>query len=160
MSHFDEFLNTWRLWSNSVTRQDNFDCTKISGKCQNSSTTFSLRSIRKTNLKQISKGDKVSQLEEDKNKYEVYEKIIPPNWKVFTSKRTWTRFILRVQTSGILATKSPFFLSCWPLISGLVEVQDLYLMWTKKSFVASTEKEPFFHTWRWNEAMSLPIYFG
>ena len=27
----------------------------------------------KTNLKQISKGDKVSQLEEGKNKYEVYE---------------------------------------------------------------------------------------
>ena len=35
---------------------------------------FSLRKhLCKTYLKQISKGDKVSQLEEGKNKYEVYE---------------------------------------------------------------------------------------
>ena len=37
-------------------------------------SNFSLRKhLCKTNLKQISKGDKVSQLEEGKNKYEVYE---------------------------------------------------------------------------------------
>ena len=34
---------------------------------------FSEKHLCKTNLKQISKGDKVSQLEEGKNKYEVYE---------------------------------------------------------------------------------------
>ena len=36
MVHFDEFLKTSSLWSNSVTRQVNFNRTKIGGKCQNS----------------------------------------------------------------------------------------------------------------------------
>ena len=34
--HFDEFLKTWSLRSNSVTRQVSFHWTKISEKCQNS----------------------------------------------------------------------------------------------------------------------------
>ena len=33
---FAEFLKTWSLRSNSVTRQISFDKTKIGGKCQNS----------------------------------------------------------------------------------------------------------------------------
>ena len=33
--HFGEFLNTWSLRTNSVTRQVNFDRSKIGGKCQN-----------------------------------------------------------------------------------------------------------------------------
>ena len=40
MNHFDEFLITWSLRSNSVTRQLSFNRTKIGGKCQNSNTTF------------------------------------------------------------------------------------------------------------------------
>ena len=32
---FNSFLNTWSLWSNSVTRQVNFHRTNIGGKCQN-----------------------------------------------------------------------------------------------------------------------------
>mgnify|MGYP006903934288 FL=1 len=36
MVHFGEFLKTWSLRSNSVTRQVNFDRTKIGGKYQNS----------------------------------------------------------------------------------------------------------------------------
>ena len=40
MVHFGEFLKTWSLRSNSVTRKVNFNRTKIGGKCQNSSTTF------------------------------------------------------------------------------------------------------------------------
>ena len=36
MVQFDEFLKTWSLRSNSVTRQVSFDRTKIGGKCQNS----------------------------------------------------------------------------------------------------------------------------
>ena len=35
MLHFDEFLKTWSLQSNSVTRQVSFNRTKIGGKCQN-----------------------------------------------------------------------------------------------------------------------------
>ena len=35
MVHFDEFLKTWSLRSNSVTRQVNFHRTKIDNKCQN-----------------------------------------------------------------------------------------------------------------------------
>ena len=35
MVHFGEFLKTWSLRSNSVTRQVNFIRTKIGGKCQN-----------------------------------------------------------------------------------------------------------------------------
>ena len=31
MVHFGEFLETWSLWSNSVTRQDTFNRTKIGG---------------------------------------------------------------------------------------------------------------------------------
>ena len=33
MVHFGEFLNTWSLWSNSVTRQVSFKRTKIGEKC-------------------------------------------------------------------------------------------------------------------------------
>ena len=40
MVHFGEFLKTWSLRSNSVTRQVNFNTTKISGKCKNSNATF------------------------------------------------------------------------------------------------------------------------
>ena len=40
MLHFDEFLKSWSLRSNSVTRQVNFNRTKINGKCQNSNATF------------------------------------------------------------------------------------------------------------------------
>ena len=36
MVNLDEFLKTWSLRSNSVTRQVNFNRTKISKKCQNS----------------------------------------------------------------------------------------------------------------------------
>ena len=36
MVHFGEFLKTWSLRSNSVTRHVNFNRTKIGGKCQNS----------------------------------------------------------------------------------------------------------------------------
>ena len=35
MVHFGEFLKTWSLRSNSVTRQVSFNRTKIDGKCQN-----------------------------------------------------------------------------------------------------------------------------
>ena len=35
MVHFGEFLKTWSLRSNSVTRQVSFNRTKIGGKCQN-----------------------------------------------------------------------------------------------------------------------------
>ena len=35
MVHFVEFLKTWSLRSNSVTRQVSFNRTKIGGKCQN-----------------------------------------------------------------------------------------------------------------------------
>ena len=35
MVHFGEFLKTWSLQSNSVTRQVSFIRTKIGGKCQN-----------------------------------------------------------------------------------------------------------------------------
>mgnify|MGYP006903851619 CR=1 FL=1 len=35
MVHFGEFLKTWSLWSNSVTRHVSFNRTKIGGKCQN-----------------------------------------------------------------------------------------------------------------------------
>ena len=35
MGHFGEFLKTWSLRSNSVTRQISFKRTKIGGKCQN-----------------------------------------------------------------------------------------------------------------------------
>ena len=38
--NFDEFLKTWNLWSNSVTRQVRFNRTKIGKKCQNSNATF------------------------------------------------------------------------------------------------------------------------
>ena len=37
---FGEFLKTWSLRSNSVTRQVNFKRTKIGEKCQNSNATF------------------------------------------------------------------------------------------------------------------------
>ena len=40
MVHFGEFLKTWSLRSNSVTRQVRFNRTKIGGKCQNSNATF------------------------------------------------------------------------------------------------------------------------
>ena len=36
MVHFGQFLKTWSLQSNSVTRQFNFNRTKIGGKCPNS----------------------------------------------------------------------------------------------------------------------------
>ena len=36
MVNFGDFLKTWSLWSNSVTRQITFNWTKIDGKCQNS----------------------------------------------------------------------------------------------------------------------------
>ena len=36
MVNFDEFMKTWSLRSNSVTRQVSFNRTKIGGKCQNS----------------------------------------------------------------------------------------------------------------------------
>ena len=35
MVHFGEFLKTWSLRSNSVSRQVSFNRTKIGGKCQN-----------------------------------------------------------------------------------------------------------------------------
>ena len=35
MVHFGEFLKTWSLRSNSVTRQVSFNKTKVGGKCQN-----------------------------------------------------------------------------------------------------------------------------
>ena len=35
MVHFGEFLKTWSLRSNSVTREVSFNRTKIGGKCQN-----------------------------------------------------------------------------------------------------------------------------
>ena len=38
MFHFGEFLKAWSLRSNSVTKQVNFNRTKISGKCQNVKT--------------------------------------------------------------------------------------------------------------------------
>ena len=38
MVNFGDFLKTWSFQSNSVTRQINFNRTKISGKCQNSKT--------------------------------------------------------------------------------------------------------------------------
>ena len=40
MVHFGEFLKTWSLRSNRVTRQVSFNRTKIGGKCQNSNATF------------------------------------------------------------------------------------------------------------------------
>ena len=40
MVHFGEFLKTWSLRSNSVTRHVSFNRTKIGGKCQNSNATF------------------------------------------------------------------------------------------------------------------------
>ena len=40
MVHFGEFLKTWSLRSNSVTRQVTFKKTKIGGNCQNSNATF------------------------------------------------------------------------------------------------------------------------
>ena len=40
MDHFGEFSKTWILLSNSVTRQDNFNRTKIVWKCQNWNETF------------------------------------------------------------------------------------------------------------------------
>ena len=40
MVHFGEFLKTWSLRSNRVTRQVSFNTTKIGGKCQNSNATF------------------------------------------------------------------------------------------------------------------------
>ena len=40
MVQFGEFLKTWSLRSNSVTRQVSFNRTKIGGKCQNSKATF------------------------------------------------------------------------------------------------------------------------
>ena len=40
MAHFGEFLKTWSLLSNSVTRQVSFSTTKIGRKCQNSNATF------------------------------------------------------------------------------------------------------------------------
>ena len=40
MVHFGEFLNTWSLWSNSVTRQVSFKRTKIGEKCRNSNAKF------------------------------------------------------------------------------------------------------------------------
>ena len=36
MVHFGEFLKTWSLRSNSVTRQVSFNMKKVGGKCQNS----------------------------------------------------------------------------------------------------------------------------
>ena len=38
--NFGEFLKTWKLKSNCVTRQVTFDRTKIGGKCQNPNATF------------------------------------------------------------------------------------------------------------------------
>ena len=87
---------------------------------------------------------------------------------VFTSKRsTWKRFIFRVQTSGILATKSPFFslLPCWPLISGLVGVQLGSLRFisdVNKEILCSINRERtlFSHLKVTpHDAMSLAIYF-
>ena len=40
MVNFGEFLKTWSLRSNSVTRQVSFNRTKIGGKCQNSNAAF------------------------------------------------------------------------------------------------------------------------
>ena len=40
MVNLENFLKTWSLRSNSVTRQVNFNRTKIGGKCQNSNETF------------------------------------------------------------------------------------------------------------------------
>ena len=40
MVHFGEFLKSWSLRSNSVTRQVSFNRTKIGGRCQNSNATF------------------------------------------------------------------------------------------------------------------------
>ena len=40
MVHFGEFLITWSLRSNSVTRQVSFNRTNIGGKCQNYNGTF------------------------------------------------------------------------------------------------------------------------
>ena len=45
MVHFGEFLKTWSLRSNSVTRQVSFDRTKIGEKCQNSKIQKSKRDI-------------------------------------------------------------------------------------------------------------------
>ena len=44
MVHFGEFLKTWILLSNSVTRQVSFNWTKIGGKCQN--TKIQMRHFR------------------------------------------------------------------------------------------------------------------
>ena len=40
MVHFGEFLKSWSLRSNSVTRHVSFNRTKIGEKCQNSNATF------------------------------------------------------------------------------------------------------------------------
>ena len=40
MLQFGEFLKTWSLRSNSVTRHVSFNRTKTGGKCQNSNATF------------------------------------------------------------------------------------------------------------------------
>ena len=44
MVHFGEFLKTWSLRSNSVTRQVSFNRTKIGGKCQNSKIQWDILS--------------------------------------------------------------------------------------------------------------------
>ena len=35
MGNFGEFMKTWNWWSNSATRQVNFNRTNFGGKCQN-----------------------------------------------------------------------------------------------------------------------------
>ena len=49
--YFGEFLKTWSLRSNSVTRQFSFNRTKIGGKCQNS--TFFLSFANLSKIRQI-----------------------------------------------------------------------------------------------------------
>ena len=47
MVNFGEFLKTWSLLSNSVTRHVSFNSTKIGGKCQNSNATFWVLCVQK-----------------------------------------------------------------------------------------------------------------
>ena len=56
MVHFGEFLKTWSLRSNSVTRQVSFNRTKIGGKCQNSNTTFWVKGLKVENGGKIQNG--------------------------------------------------------------------------------------------------------
>ena len=77
--HFGEFLKTWSLRSNSVTRQVSLNRTKIVGKCQNSNGTFwvifkQCKDAKKNPLKM-------------KNKYFAEQKSL---WKLLSLRLTFT----------------------------------------------------------------------